>query len=385
MSSIIALRRSLFLVSLPLFFINFILPIKSKELGASALEIGGLFSLFTFSLVLLRPIVGIWVDRVGRKVFFVGALLLYAFAYLGYAGSEDLVAMYIARFCQGIGASLLLITVDTITTDLTPALDRGQALGRNVETQTRASMLGATIGFMLVGAIPALAWEYSFYLFAFAALLGVLVAVTKLKQTGGSGVLATIDQKYSASAGFKQFLPVLVLLGFASTLVQPIFLVYLQDKFTTDIRILAWAFLPMGILYTVLPSRTGKLADRFGPMNVLIAGAVITGLVYLAIPAVKNYWWLVVVFTISAVGWALIEPARKAFVANQGDQSRIAMNFGVSEFAFGIGATLGPLAGGYLYDIFDFRAPLVTTTLVLTIVVLLVKFYLPRDVVANQV
>ncbi|MFT4713916.1 MAG: MFS family permease [Candidatus Azotimanducaceae bacterium] len=377
MSSIQALRRSLFLVSLPLFFINFVLPIKSKALGASAFEIGGLFSLFTFSLVLLRPLVGIWIDRIGRKVFFVVALLLYSMAYLGYAWSEGLAAMYIARFCQGIGASLLLIAVDTITTDLTLVAERGQALGRNVETQTRASMLGATIGFTLVGAIPVLAWQYSFYLFACAALIGFFVAMIGLKQTLPSAKKST-EGSYQVGEGLKRFLLVLILLGFASSVIQPIFLVYLQDEFTTDVRLLAWAFLPMGILYTVLPSRTGRLSDRFGPNNVIIIGAAIAAMVYLVIPLIQGYWWLVLVYTGSAVGWALIEPARKAFVANHGDQSNIAKNFGMSEFAFGIGATLGPLAGGYLYDKFDFSMPLIATTIVLASVVLLVKFYIPQ-------
>jgi DHA1 family multidrug resistance protein-like MFS transporter len=379
MRSIQALRRSLFLVSLPLFFINFVLPIKSKELGASAFEIGGLFSLFTFSLVLLRPLVGIWIDRIGRKVFFVVALLLYSMAYLGYAWSEGLTAMYIARFCQGIGASLLLIAVDTITTDLTPVPERGQALGRNVETQTRASMLGATIGFTLVGAIPVLAWQYSFYLFAFVALIGFFVALIGLKQ-----LLPTAKQEnqrnYQVGEGLKRFLLVLALLGFASSVIQPIFLVYLQDEFTTDVRLLAWAFLPMGILYTFLPSRMGKLSDRFGTNNVLIIGAAIAAIVYLVIPLIHSYWWLVLVYTGSAVGWALIEPARKAFVANHGDSGNIAKNFGISEFAFGIGATLGPLAGGYLYDKFDFSMPLIATTFVLAAVVLLVKFYIPQSI-----
>ena len=170
----------------------------------------------------------------------------------------------------------------------------------------------------------------------------------------------------------------LILLVFASSVIQPIFLVYLQDEFTTYVRPLAWAFWPTGILYTVLPSGVGRLSDRFGPNNVFIIGAAITAMVYLVIPLIQGYRWLVLVYTRSAVGWALIAPARKAFVANHGDQSNIAKNFGISEFAFGIGATLGPFAGGYLYDKFDFSMPLIATTIVWASVVLLFKFYIPQ-------
>jgi hypothetical protein len=49
-----SVRKSLFWISAPIFFINFVLPVKSKALGANAMEIGGLFSLFTLSLLLFR-------------------------------------------------------------------------------------------------------------------------------------------------------------------------------------------------------------------------------------------------------------------------------------------------------------------------------------------
>ncbi len=378
MGSLQALRGSLFFVSLPIFFINFVLPVKSKELGASAFEIGGLFSLFTFSLVLLRPIVGLWIDRVGRKVFFLMALLLYTLAYLGYAFSVDLTAMYLSRFCQGIGASLLLITVDTITTDLITAEQRGQALGKNIEIQTRASMLGTILGFTLVGVMPLVAWQYSFYLFAAAGTAGLLLALLKLKQTGFSHS-QTYGFDLSLSDSLKRFLVILAMLGFAGAVVQPIFLVYLQDEFTTDIRLLAGAFLPMGLLYAVLPSRTGKLSDRYGPATLLIAGAMVTGCVYLVIPFIQGYWLLIGVYTISATGWVLIEPARKAFVANFGHSATVAKNFGMSEFAYGCGATIGPLAGGYLYDVFSLTVPLVITSVLLAVIAMLIRWYLPRS------
>ena len=49
------LRSTLLLVSLPFGILNFVLPIYGRDVGASAVEIGMLFSAFSLMMVVLRP------------------------------------------------------------------------------------------------------------------------------------------------------------------------------------------------------------------------------------------------------------------------------------------------------------------------------------------
>ena len=130
MGGLAALRNCLFWVSAPLFFITFALPVRSKELGASALEVGGLFSLFTLSVLIFRPFIGYAFDQFGRRKFLLLSVVLYFIAHIGYGFAEQLSAMYAARFLQGMGAALLPLTADAITADLTDSSDRAAAMGK---------------------------------------------------------------------------------------------------------------------------------------------------------------------------------------------------------------------------------------------------------------
>jgi MFS family permease len=370
-----SLRQILFLVSVPLFFINFAIPVQAKQLGANAIEIGALFSLFTVSLLVLRPLVGFALDHFGRKPFVVVAMAVYCLANSFYAFAADVDAMYVARLLQGIGASLLLISVDTITADLTVDSDRGMAMGRNIETQTRASLVGATIGFTLLGAMPLVAWKYSFGLFALMAFAAIFVAFFRLPETRKEN-LKKVGNSFSVESGMYPLLLVIFLTGFASALIQPLYLIYLQDKFVLPSYMLAWAFLPAGIVYAVLPSRLGRLGGRFGNIRVMVAGLLIAGVLYFFLAHLDLFVSYVVVYTLTAVGWAMFDPARKSLTAEFGSVEIRGRIFGVAELYSGIGASLGPLVGGYLYDAsgaataFYVNAVLLIVTAVLASVIL---------------
>ena len=82
----------------PTVFLWFGLPIYGKSLGADAVAIGGLYSIFTISTLLLRPAVGFALDRFGRKGFLVTAL--------GFT-AVTMGAFAFARLIQGIGGAIM--------------------------------------------------------------------------------------------------------------------------------------------------------------------------------------------------------------------------------------------------------------------------------------
>lgn len=350
------MRRSLFLVSLPIFFVTFALPIQSKNLGANALEIGGLFSLFTFSILLMRPLIGAGIDRFGRRNFFLVSIVFYLGAYMAYTLASGIEAMYAARFFQGIGASLLLITVDAMTADMSLEEERSEAMGKNIEIQTRSSVVGATIGFTLLGAVPILAWTYSFGLFTLFATVALIYALVKLPETKPVKITGDID-KFQLRPELKKLLFIYIFLGIASALIMPIYMIYLQDEYTSNMTYLSWAFLPAAVVMMVLPSKLGRFVDGRNPEMLMTLAIALGGMFYIWMPLTNTFWYIVAVYTLSSIAWALIGPTRKSLTIAATSPSGIARAIGLSEMAFGAGATAGPLLGGYLYDQVSHTSP----------------------------
>ncbi len=355
------LHAPLMLISFPSVFLTFSLPVFAKNMGASAVEIGALFSLFTVSLIVLRPLVGFGLDRYGRRPFFVAALFVYGVANLVFSVSHSVEWLYLGRLFQGVGAALLFISIDTITTDLTTPEFRAAAMGRNIEKQTRGGMYGAFLGFTLLGILPMeQAWSASFMGFGLLAMVCIAITLRRLPETRPAELQAADSSDSSKIILVPQLIRLMVVVfvtGFAYALIEPIYLIFLQDKFEVHILQLAWAFLPAGIIFAVLPSRLGRLSDRLGRTRILAFGLVLAGTLYSALPGLPNLIWLVILYTAAALGWAMSDPAKTAMVADLAEAEQRGRVFGIYELVTGIGRSLGPLVGGFVYDKFGHELP----------------------------
>jgi len=351
------LQWPILLGSLGFGILSFLLPIYGKRLGASALEIGGLFSIFAFMTVLIRPAVGWALDRFGRKAFFVAALAGYAGTMGLFSIARDVAGLYLARLAQGIASSLMWISAYTIATDLTSPEDRGRAVGRVDEASARGALYGALAGFGVVGWLSLeTGWKVLFIAYALLAAAGAWLAWRQVPETRP----ASSDQAGTGSPiswPLFRLMVIVFVTGLSTAMISPLLLIFLQDKFTTEVSTLALAFIPAALVYSFLPSRMGRLSDRFGRAPLIAIGLAGSGLVSLFLPGLPGILWLIVLWALEALGLTMAAPAQEALVADiTGSQVR-GTGYGLYTFAASLGATFGPLLGGWLYDAIGHAAP----------------------------
>ena len=133
-------------------------------------------------------------------------------------------------------------------------------------------------------------------------------------------------------------------------MIEPIYLIYLQDEFELSVQGLAFAFFPAGIVFAILPNYTGRLVDRYGRSSMMILGFFSAAVVSLSLPWLPGIVWVACMYTFSAVGRSLSLPAEDALVGDLAAQPHRGRVIGYKEAASAFGGALGPLAGGWVYE-----------------------------------
>mgnify|MGYP005991546197 CR=1 FL=1 len=370
---------AVFLGSTAFVFLNFGLPLRADDLGISAFGIGGMYAVFTATMLFVRPLVGYCLDRFGRRWFFTLAFVFYTVSMAVMAHSESVADFYLARFLQGIGSSLMWVSARTMIADLNDRRNRGVAMGKLTTTSVRGSMIGAMYGFSLLGFMPMQeAWVLAFLGYSLMALLALIWSLLKIEESAPTQ--ATHDAslsilKLNLTPDLRKVLFIVFLSAFASALIEPIYLLFLKNKFELDMVTLALAFLPSGLVYAILPRYSGQWSDNWGRAPVIAVGVAFAGVVSIALPFFSSIIFVALAYILFSVGWAMASPAEDALVADMAPDRLRGTVIGAKEAAAGIGAACGPMLGGYIYDHWQHHVVFMVNGVLLLITAILVCWW----------
>lgn len=379
----LTLYRSVFLVSFPFFILEFLLPIYGKEIGASVMQIGLFFSAFSIMTVVLRPVIGWAVDHYGRRFFVISGLAGYTVAMAGFAFVDQVVSMVLARIIQGIASSLFWLSANAIIADTADEAERGRAFGGLAQSSSQGSIAGAFVGFALlnlsfaltINGFPVRNWTVLFGCYALVSLLAGIIALRQLPETRPvqrQAVLSTIRW----SRPWILLLLITLATGASWAMITPIMVIFLQENLTADISVLSRAFLPVGLVWAIMPSRLGSLADRFGRKPLMLISLGMAGLSSIMIPQLTTIAGLSLLWAFQALCYAAGDPAEQALVADLtgGDQRGRAYGFYV--MAADLGAAFGPFIGAWLYQSIGPQVPFYANGIMLVACTVIIAAFL---------
>ena len=106
-----------------------LLPLYIQQLGGSEAGIGLIMGMYNAAGIFCQPLVGAWVDRIGRRPFLLLGVSLVAAASIGFNVFGALPVFAALRAFQGVGFSAFFVSNYTMVVDLVPPERRGWALG----------------------------------------------------------------------------------------------------------------------------------------------------------------------------------------------------------------------------------------------------------------
>ena len=382
-----ALRQAIFAVALPLGMLGFVLPVYGREIGADAVQIGLFFSVFSFAVVLLRPAVGAGLDRYGRRPFVLAGLAGYALSMLLFGLWNDVRGVIVARVVQGIASACLWIAVDAIISDVAGTLKRGRSFGGINQASNQGSIVGSLVAIFLMGEFGAEnVWTWLFVGYGVVAAAGCFLAWRGLPETYSVGPRAE-RRPIPWSRPWVLLLLIACVTGASGAMVGPIVLFFLQDRLGASPIEVGLAYMPAALVAALIAARLGGLADRFGRKPLLLLGMAVSAAGSFLMPGLGTVLGLAILQVVVAAAGTASGPAHQALVADLTGGDQRGRAYGLYALAGGLGATIGPLAGGWLYESVGPAAPFYANGIVLALsaLVLLAWLQVPAvEAVADQ-
>jgi MFS family permease len=338
-----------------------LLPLYIQQLGGNEIEIGVVMGVYSGMGIVSQPLIGPWVDIVGRRPFMLVGIGLNLAAALLAAAPGGVPLLVVVRALQGIGFSLFFVASFSYVVDIIPPAQRGWALG-----------IYGVSGFVSTALAP-LAGEWVIRTVGFRALflasaalsLVPAVLVWPLPETPRPGGLPARLAPGAVRAALEDVLHrhmvVAMFFGLGSGTIFAFLPTFAEDLGVTTLSLFYTAYSLSAIVVRIAG---GRLIDTRGRRAVIVPSmfvqAAATGLLALvgvlvtrtsATPVLPA---LAVAGLMSGAAHGFLYPGLAALVTDATPPERRAAVVGIFSAMFLVGQTAGAFTFGWVANALDY-------------------------------
>lgn len=346
------------------------LPFFIEDLGAGsfseqALWAGWINAGGAAVMAITAPLWGMVADRYGRKPMVVRAMICGSLTIGLMSLAQNPWHLLILRFIEG-GFTGTVTASMTLVAATTPRERMGFGLGMMQMAIFSGSSIGPLFGGLLA---DQLGYRPTFVIAGSMLFIGGIIVLTQVREqftrpARGGGVGADEPDRVPLRLlllgnAMLAMIMLMFVLRIASSAIQPIMPLYVEELAHTTAPVATLAGLTLGIagFTSAIASVTlGRLADRIGQRPVLLVCSLLVGLLYLPQAIAQTPWHLMALQALFGIAAGGVMPSANAIVANLTPTSRRGAVFGVTAAITSIGAFIGPLGGSAVATTIDIRA-----------------------------
>ncbi len=342
---------SVFLMRFSFGLVLLTLPIYLPKQEFSNFVVGIIAAAYPITETIFGPIIGVLVDRFGRRRWIYLGLTTSTFALFAFTLNTDVSYLIFVHAIQGLAAAMIVVSTLTMVTDASSGSTRGREMGM----YDFANLGGYVVGILAAGVLLRTHSLLAPFYFASAlAAIGAVFAYLRVKEKSARRKISALSPIQTvrlllndrrAAAMFPIWLAVTIFVGVALTFGPRLGPSPLLTSF-----LIGGAFLVLAFTQPFF----GHLSDRYGRDKLMMLGMLsLIGLFVTAIIMFRRHFELIfalpflVVFGVGSFAFA---PAALASLGDLAPERGRGTTMGFYSVVISLGTTIGPLLGGYLLD-----------------------------------
>lgn len=338
---------TVFFLAFGMSFVTPLIPLMLKSLGASAASIGQIQTTYFLSFTLVTAFMGRWIERIGSKKMILTGLFIFALAILSMPYMPSPSFFYLIRILQGFGSALLFAPTEAAINIISPPEKRASNMGLYGFVFAAGFAVGPAIGTSLYSINVALPFMFG----ALSCFVAFVVLMIGFNET-------TVPVK-STEWGFFNLIKILKvpLIASACYAVVEVAIGAFLSLYLDEIGIggaalgIVFTFFAIGGMVSPLPA--GKIADKWGKLNVLKCCGILLVAVTFAFNFFQQYWMICfLIFCVGLIAGALY-PVALALVGEIVPLEKMGTANASFSFAYGLGCIVGPAVTGWILEIFS--------------------------------
>lgn len=371
--SVIILFFILFLVMVGFGIIIPIMPFFLTSLGGNASILGLFMATYSLMHLLFAPFWGRLSDRIGRRPVILIGISGYGITFVLFGFTDQLWLMFVVRILSGAISSATLPTALAYVADITRENERSQGIGLMTAAMGLGMIVGPALGgwlgqqgfslpFFVAGGLALLIWPFAFYY-----LPETLTPAESIPEI----ITPPATEMKTNNPLFLLFILILIL-NFSTTMFEATFVFFAAHRAAFGPGEIGFLFTILGIIAVVIQGGfIGRLAKRFGDMNLMKGGLLISAAGLVLILFASDMPSLLITSAVYHIGTSLIGPSSSSLVTRYSRQGQ-GTSLGIMQSFGSLGRIAGPVAGGILYE-YNIFIPYFMGALILVVVYLTIK------------
>ena len=335
-----------------------LLPFWAQRLGANAVGIGLILTVYALAQFIFTPLLGRLSDRYGRKPVIFTSLLIEGASLALSAVAWSFPILLLARFIGGLGASNIG-SAQAVVSDVTAPQERARGMGLIGASIGLGFVIGPALGGLLAPLGPAL----PFWAATAVALLNALLVLFFLPETlnrearktqaapNRGRLLAGITGVWRSPV-VTRLIAINLIFTIAFTAMEAIFPLFTQHTFGWGASQNGYVFTYVGFIIVIMQGGlVGQLVKRWQEQAIMLVGLVMlaAGLILLAFSA--QLVTLLIALGILSVGDGAVTPLVSTLLSFASPAEAQGETLGLAQGVAGLGRIVGPVAAGSAYAI----------------------------------